>query len=75
LSRGTDGRAVEGTDQEALRMTRHIAVLAKPQTEKLFARHIQEDSGDSFYGWSIQDSRHGNLITHAQGETSSDDVD
>ncbi len=45
------------------------SVLSPNQTEKLFARHISEGSSDSFYGygWLIQDSPYGNLITHNGG--------
>jgi CubicO group peptidase (beta-lactamase class C family) len=43
--------------------------LSAEQSNKLFNRYISEDSGDSFYGygWSIQNSPHGNLVTHNGG--------
>ncbi|GEM_PF-2101902 len=43
-------------------------VLSREQADKLFTRHISEGS-DSYYGygWSIQDSPYGNLITHNGG--------
>lgn len=43
-------------------------ILSQEQADKLFTRHISEGS-DSYYGygWSIQDSAYGNLITHNGG--------
>jgi CubicO group peptidase (beta-lactamase class C family) len=45
------------------------SILSLKQTDKLFTRYISEGSADSFYGygWSIQDSPYGNLITHNGG--------
>jgi CubicO group peptidase (beta-lactamase class C family) len=44
-------------------------ILSLEQTDKLFTRYISEGSADSFYGygWSIQESPYGNLITHNGG--------
>jgi CubicO group peptidase (beta-lactamase class C family) len=44
-------------------------ILSLKQSNKLFTRYISEGSADSFYGygWSIQDSPYGNLITHNGG--------
>lgn len=45
------------------------SILSLKQTDKLFTRYISEGSTGSFYGygWSIQDSPYGNLITHNGG--------
>lgn len=45
------------------------SILSLQQSDKLFTRYISEGSADSFYGygWSIQDSPYGNLITHNGG--------
>ncbi len=45
------------------------SILSLQQTDKLFTRYISEGSADSFYGygWSIQDSPYGDLITHNGG--------
>jgi CubicO group peptidase (beta-lactamase class C family) len=45
------------------------SILSFEQTNKLFTRYISDGSADSFYGygWSIQDSPYGNLITHNGG--------